>query len=387
MKQEEKRIAIVGGGPGGLTLAKILVENAVPCTVFELDGHALARPQGGSLDLHAESGLRALKMAGLWDEFQKVARYDDQYDALYDRHGTLHFEHAEGAAALGDRPEIDRTQLRELLLASLPAEIIRWNSKISSVVAVEHGKFRVLAETGSLGDFDLVVGADGAWSKVRPLVSAEKPAYTGVFIVELNIERVDELHPAVAKLIPHGKISIVGESQAFIAQRSSKQEVRVYLMLRAAEDWLKQRGLAALQPASARAALKAEFSGFAAPFLAFIDASGDRITPRPIYTLPPGHGWEHRAGVTLIGDAAHVMPPFSGEGVNMAMLDALELGLALTHDTDWEPAITRFESAMFARAKEAATGAIEGLEFVSDRALEHVLEHFRELGAEIAAKR
>src|SRR5258706_7751534 len=120
--QYENHIAVIGGGPGGLTLARILATRGIKATVFELDAHAFARPQGGSLDLHAESGQYALRLAGLEAEFKALARYDDQDDAIYDHHGTLHHEQTEGGE--GDRPEIDRTQLRDILLASLSKETI-----------------------------------------------------------------------------------------------------------------------------------------------------------------------------------------------------------------------------------------------------------------------
>jgi 2-polyprenyl-6-methoxyphenol hydroxylase-like FAD-dependent oxidoreductase len=176
--QKEKRVGIVGGGPGGLTLARILATRGVASTVFELDEHPLARPQGGSLDLHAESGLLALREAGLEAQFEALARYDYQYDAIYDHLGTLHFERSE--AGEGGRPEIDRTQLRSILLDSLPKEAIRWGSKVSAVEPLANGRYRVANEGGALGDFDLVVGADGAWSRARQLVSREKPGYTGI---------------------------------------------------------------------------------------------------------------------------------------------------------------------------------------------------------------
>ena len=162
--QIKRSVGIVGGGPGGLTLARLLVTRGIATTVFELDAHALARPQGGSLDLHAESGQRALRKAGLEAPFQALARYDDQYDALYDPQGVRHFEHSgtSGASgASGDRPEIDRTQLRQLLLDSLPEGVIRWGSKVTGAAPSADGRCRVLGEQGALGTFDLVVGADG----------------------------------------------------------------------------------------------------------------------------------------------------------------------------------------------------------------------------------
>ena len=374
--QIKRSVGIVGGGPGGLTLARILATRGIASTVFEVDEHPLARPQGGSLDLHAESGQLALREAGLEAPFKALARYDDQWGAIYDQHGVLHFEHTEASGP--DRPEIDRTQLRDVLLASLPRETIRWDSKVAAVEPLADGRYRVAGETGALGEFDLVVGADGAWSKVRTLVSKEVPSYTGLLAIELSIDDVDTQHPAVATLIPRGKISAKGSWRGFIAQRSSHGHVRVYVMFRVPEARLRDF-VDLSSPDRARAALKALLSGWAPSMLAFIDASSDIIVPRPIVALPVGHRWSHRPGITLLGDAAHVMPPFSGEGVNMAMLDALELALRLSGSSDWSAAVASYENAMFTRAASAAAGAMLGLNFISEDGLAHSLQHFRNL--------
>lgn len=367
-------IAIIGGGPGGLTLARVLATRGIRSTVFERDAHPLARAQGGSLDLHADSGQRALREAGLTAPFTAHARYDDQYDRVYDRRGVLRVEQAEAAGA--DRPEIDRTHLRSILLDSLPNGAVRWGSKVSGVELRSDGRSRVASTTGALGDFDLVVGADGAWSRVRPLVSSATAAYTGVLFIELTIDDVDARHPEIAALIPRGKTSAVGDCAGFIAQRSSNGHVRVYLIFGAAEDRLRAEIADLSSPARARTELKARFPGWAPSLLAFIDACDDTITPRPIVALPVGHQWPHRRGVTLLGDAAHVMPPFSGEGVNMAMLDGAELALGLAASPDWDAAVAQYETRMFARAAAAAARAMGGLAFVSKGALAHVLTHF-----------
>lgn len=369
--RKNRRIGVIGGGPGGLTLARILTVHGLDCAVYERDEHALARPQGGSLDIHADSGQRALRVAGIFEAFAALARYDDQCDAIYDHAGALHFMHT---SAAGDRPEIDRTQLRDLLLASLPGGKICWGCKVRRVEEAAGGRWRIVgAEEETIDEVDLVVGADGAWSRVRPLLSREQPAYTGVTFVELTIEDVDRRHPAVAALVPRGKISALGGTRGLIAQRSSGGQVRAYYMFRVAEGALR---VDVMDMRRARGELRGLLADWAPELLCPLDACEAAVL-RPIVALPVGMRWDHRPGVTLIGDAAHVMSPFSGEGVNMAMLDAAELALALAGEQDWSRAVRGYEEAMFVRAAEAAEGARQGLAFVSEEGLAHVLEHFR----------
>jgi 2-polyprenyl-6-methoxyphenol hydroxylase-like FAD-dependent oxidoreductase len=379
--QMKKRIAIVGGGPGGLTLARILSLHGLAASVLEYDEHPLARPQGGSLDLHGEGAQRALREARLEAEFSAVARTDDQYDLLYDKHGTLLFEHG---SADGDRPEVDRTQLRQILLDSLPPGTVRWNQRVRAVEPCADGRYRIVAGA-DLGEFDLVVGADGAFSRVRPLLGDVRPSYSGVSFVELSIDAIDDLHPELAALVPRGKFFAVEEGRGLIVQRSSGGHVRVYAALRVPEAWLREGPIDFSAPERARATLKAQFPGWSERLLAFIDRASDLIIPRPIVALPVGHRWPHRAGVTLLGDAAHVMSPFGGNGVNLAMIDATELALSLVSESDWDVAVATYEERMFERAIEPARGAQEGLEsFLTAGGLDHVRSHFEQVSGAAA---
>ena len=213
------RIAIIGAGPGGLMLARILHTNGIAATVFELDQDALIRPQGGSLDLERQFGQLALERAGLLAEFKLLARYEDQGMRIFDKAGNLLFEDNE--AASDDRPEIDRSQLRNLLLASVPSERIHWNNKLREVLPRDNGTYDLIFDRATAGPFDLVVGADGTWSRIRPLVSSYSPQYTGVTFIELGIDDVDARYPGVAYLVGHGTISILGESQGLFIQRNA----------------------------------------------------------------------------------------------------------------------------------------------------------------------
>src|SRR5271154_3433923 len=141
-KMECPKIAVVGAGPGGLTLARILYQKGMDAIVFEREAKPTSRPQGGSLDMHEDSGQLALAYAGLMDAFKSIARYQDQEFRVYDKHGVLRA--IETDTAKGNRPEIDRGQLRQLLLDSVPASAVRWNHGLSSVEPQGNGTVDLL---------------------------------------------------------------------------------------------------------------------------------------------------------------------------------------------------------------------------------------------------
>ncbi|SCB13234.1 FAD-dependent oxidoreductase [Rhizobium hainanense] len=369
------RIAIIGAGPGGLTLARILHQAGVPASIFEREEHALARPQGGTLDLHVESGQLAMRRAGLYEEFLQIARYEDQGSRLYDKDGTLIF--ADDDADDSDRPEVDRTALRQTLLASLPKEIIRWNHSLREVRPRDDGTYDLVFENEMIGPFDLVIGADGSWSKVRPLVSSYRPQYSGITFIEFGIDDVDASHPDLAALVGRGKIGIEADGRGLIVQRNGNSHLRGYAIFRVPTEWA-EKTFDFTSPAKARARLAAEFKGWAPRILGLVEASNDHIVSRPIYALPVGHHWQNRIGITLLGDAAHVMSPFGGEGVNMAMLDAAELGRQLLENDEWKDAVKAYEAEMFERVIEAAEHAAEAVATeLSHLGAELSLQHYQ----------
>ncbi|HEY4079279.1 MAG TPA: NAD(P)/FAD-dependent oxidoreductase [Burkholderiaceae bacterium] len=373
------RIAIVGAGPGGLTLARILHQAGMSATLFERESDALARPQGGTLDLHEEGGLLAIRHAKLVNEFARIARPEDQGNRLYNQQGQLLFEELD--AENGQRPEVDRSALRAMLLDSIPADWVQWRQAVSGAQELGDGRWQLLLNDGqsSAGPFDLVVGADGAWSRLRPLLSHYQPQYSGLTLIEFGIDDVDTRHPAVAELVGRGKMLTQGEGRALIAQRNGHAHVRCYAVFRVPADWV-QRRFDLSSPASVQAQLLNEFAGFAPRLTELLRVSNGSFESRPIYALPVGHRWPNRRGLTLIGDAAHLMSPFGGEGVNAAMRDAAELGLQLTSHDDYCQSVADAEALMFERVIEAATGsadaAAEQLSHDAEAlALEHLMQH------------
>jgi len=194
-----KRIAIVGGGPAGLTLARLLQMNNVRVHVFERDVEAHARLQGGSLDLHEKSGQLALDRCGLTRHFSTVARPEGQATCVIDKHGVRR-----AALAVDDEeestPEIDRGALRDLLLSSLDEGTVIWGSPPCAILP-EANRHRLVFERRQAELFDLVIGADGLRSKVRPLITPIKPFYSGVTFIETRLSNVDDRHPEIARFV------------------------------------------------------------------------------------------------------------------------------------------------------------------------------------------
>jgi 2-polyprenyl-6-methoxyphenol hydroxylase-like FAD-dependent oxidoreductase len=351
------RIAIIGAGPGGLTLARVLQTHNIPSTVFEKESHPNERPQGGTLDLHPESGLLALHLAGLDEQFATIARYEDQGTRILNKEGQVLYQEEQDQET-GDRPEVDRAELRAMLLDSLAPSVVRWGHNLRSIRQANDGTHELVFEHGLTENFDLVVGADGAWSRVRPLLPNATPTYAGVTFIEFGLDNVDRQHPALAQLVGHGSMLALSENKGLIAQRNSHAHIRVYAAMRIPEKWETRSGFDASNPQAARAWLLNYFSDWDQSLLAFVQEANDHFVARPLYTLPIGHRWNFHAGVTLLGDAAHLAPP-SGEGVNIAMLDAVDLATAISECSTLEEAVRRYEATMFARAEITAREANE----------------------------
>ena len=372
-KHTAPRVAIIGAGPGGLTLARILQLHGLDATVYEREAFASIRPQGGSLDMHAESGQYAIQCAGLTAEFKRIARYEDQESRVYDKHGKLLL--IDDQVTGQDRPEVDRGQLRKMFLDSLPATVIHWDHELRAIHAQNDGTYDLVFRNGLSKGFHLVVGADGAWSRVRPLVSQAQPLYSGVAFVQMGIDDADARYPELARLVGRGLTFALGDSKALIGHRDSNAHLGIHAALRAPEDWIEKGGLDMSSPYTMKASLAAHFSGWSEKLLDLIYQSGDSMTPRTIHALPVGHRWEHRPGVTLLGDAAHLMSPFGGDGANLAMQDGAELALALAGESEWRAAVRDYEGRMFARAEVSAAGAWDAIDQVfCEDGLTHMLQ-------------
>lgn len=306
------KIAIIGAGPAGCMLARLLIHNSanasqqLDITIFEGEATANFRSQGGTLDLHEKTGLLAVRQAGLWDEFIKFARYDGEAMKIADKNLLCYMNMgASDAKSTGGRPEIDRPQLRELLYRSIPENIVRWGHKL---IKVDEDQTLHFANGHSEGGFDLIVGADGAWSRVRPLVSDEKPFYSGIAGHAFSIPNAAEAAPELYKIVNRGSVFSFSDGKSIMAQQMSDGSVSIGTWSVRPSDWRTSCGIDINDGKAVKEMAKQDFKDWDERLVRFTQVADDAsISPRDLYMLPIGHSWKHRQGVTLIGDAAHLM--------------------------------------------------------------------------------
>lgn len=344
-------IAIIGAGLGGLTLARVLHVHGIAATVYEAETSASARTQGGMLDIHENNGQLALKAAGLFDKFVEIILAGGQATRVLDKDGRVLFEHPDDGT--GGRPEVPRGELRRILLDSLPAGTVRWGHKVTAVSPIGDGRHMLIFADGSTVTTGLLVGADGAWSKVRPLLSEAKPAYVGTSFIETYLFDSDTRHSASAEAVGGGSLFALSPGKGIAAHREPNGVLHTYVQLHKPKDWIDSIDFS--DPAAALACVAEEFDGWAPALTALITDGETAPVPRPIHALPIEHRWNRVPGVTLLGDAAHLMIP-SGEGANLAMFDGAELGKAIAANPDeLEAALIAYEKELFPRsAFEAA---------------------------------
>ncbi|MQT11121.1 FAD-dependent oxidoreductase [Segnochrobactrum spirostomi] len=366
-------ITIVGAGLGGLVLARVLHVNGIRASIYEVEPTATARSQGGLLDIHEHTGQRALRDAGLIDTFRAIVRRGEDAKRVVDQNGSVLFDQPGNVASR--RPEVDRAALRQMLIDSLPDGTIRWGRKVTSI-GTDQGRPVVGFADGATMVADLVVGADGAWSKVRSRLSDTQPTYSGTCFIEIALLTDTERHASSLDAIGSGTLMAVAPGKGIMVHRYADGTARGYAALHKPAAWIQ-----ALNGRDARidlARVANEFEGWAPHLTAFIRGSEADPVLRPIYTLPVGHRWDRRPGLTLVGDAAHLMSPFAGAGANLAMVDGADLATAIVrHPGDIEAALMDYESRLFPRSADvAALSARNHARFFGDGAPWSVVDLF-----------
>lgn len=395
------QITIVGAGIGGLMLARLLQQASIDVVVYERERAITSRSQGGCLDMHDDGGQLALRKAGLWEQFRTTCSFEPDLMMLRAKDGSLAFSEDQvqpsAATAPNNRPEIGRRELRQIMIDSLLPGTIKWGHMLKAAERAPEGEEGYACSlTFERDESDgtketvivrpqFVVGADGTWSRIRPLLTAVKPEYSGVSFVEMEIVNVEKAHPTVAGFVRGGHMMGLGDSKAIITQHNAGDIVKVYAAYRAPETWLGEQDITTSgDPEAVRGRILKTFDGWSEQLLEIIRAVEPNFVVRPLMTLDPDLTWATTRGITLLGDAAHVMTPFAGEGANQALLDAVDLGEVLVSVLKGrkgallERAIAGYECKMQGRARKASIESMYNMDlFIAEDVPKRAVERMR----------
>lgn len=363
---QDKKVAIVGGGPGGLTLARLLQMKGADVKVYERDFNQDARVQGAIVDLHFDSGLKAIEAAGLLEAFK--ANYmpgADKY-RLMDPKGNILLDEGNqnGHITFGDqqfRPEIDRGALRDLLIAALEPGTMVWDSQLVRMTR-KHDGWELHFSNGSSASADLVIGADGYRSKARAYLTDSKPLYSGATIIQGEIDHPELACPEINDLVDQANLMAMGEGKTISVQPRGDGGLTFYAASMYPENWAQTSGLNFNDANEVYTYLTGFYKNWNPVFFTLFKAC-QHFVARPLNYFPLEQRWESKANLTLLGDAAHLMPP-NGEGVNLAMLDALDLSECLTDPKfpNLQSAVAAYEDRMVSRAVALTEETMEGIE-------------------------
>ncbi|PBI94318.1 6-hydroxynicotinate 3-monooxygenase precursor [Flavobacterium sp. ACN2] len=394
MLLQNKQVAIVGGGMGGLVLARLLQLQNINVKVYERDLNSKVRVQGSPLDLHEDSGLIAMEKANLLDEFYKKTRpnaskariVNQNFELKFDEHTIKKTAFQETSNANHDslqdiskpRPEIDRSELRAVLLHSLLPETIVWDSQFLSMERENNG-WRLFFKNGKNVYADLVIGADGANSKIRSYLSTQKNIYSGITMIEGTIYNAQENAPKLFEYSKGGKVLALGNEQTIMYGTKGDGSLMFLISSKIPENEIAENDLDFTNNQMIFDWFEEVYKDWSSEWHEFFKSEELHFIFRPQYYFPQNQSWETQENLTILGDAAHRMPPFAGKGANLAMLDAFELADCLTSNlfSDMKTAISYFEKRMLKRAAKALTDTLSnGEQLHSKNALERLLSIF-----------
>ncbi|BFM45459.1 NAD(P)/FAD-dependent oxidoreductase [Flavobacterium sp. CFS9] len=352
MLLKDKKVAIIGAGPVGLTMAKLLQQNGVDVTVYERDLNAQTRISGGTLDLHKGLGQEALKQAGLLEDYFDKALPMGR--TVADSQGNILFSKTTIEEERYDNPEINRNDLRLLLLNSLKSDTVVWNSKFTNL-KTDNEKWILEFENGVIATADFVIGANGGMSKARKFITPATIEYTGTLMIQGEV-LCPETSCAKFNKLCNGAILMTSGKEGLLVANPKNGKVLSYNVIFKSPDEFIRNDEVFESTDGIRKYLFNRFSEWDKCYKELFEATSSFVLwPTRKISLDDQWKKERPLPITLLGDAAHIMPPFAGQGANIGLLDALILSNNLTNGKfeTIEEAISDYEQKMFVYATQA----------------------------------
>jgi 2-polyprenyl-6-methoxyphenol hydroxylase-like FAD-dependent oxidoreductase len=366
-------VTIIGAGLGGLTLARVLDVHGIAATIYEAETSANARAQGGcSISMNTTDSSHS-NQPDSSENSSRSSTLGGRRRGYSTGKGTSCLIGPTTAQAVGLR------YAEEIFVGSCLTHFLPTRSaggrKVTAVSPLGGGRHLLTFADGTTVTTDLLVGADGAWSRVRPLISEAKPAYVGTSFIETHLFGGETRHKASAEAVGGGALFALAPGKGILAHREPNGVLHTYVALNKPEDWITRIDFS--DPVTAVACIAKEFEGWAPELTALITDGETDPVPRPLNALPVEYRWDRVPGVTLLGDAAHLMAP-SGEGANLAMYDGAELGKFIAANPgNVEEALIAYEKDLFPRSASAAAEADALLKLCfGDNAPQSLLDFF-----------